>query len=207
MALRPTEGLAPERYEGEAGQARRRVIASIDRSHRFFTERAPARVVLFPASYALDEAQFAALRQAAARVSDIDGFYLHSVERHAPRPEEPQDWWIAFDAYESYRPAVSSENLLHSASGRWALLALHDDAVVVGGTPAFTDTLLERWPAHAEDAEIYGARRQVEAYLAGLARIGRRATVMQWLPSLLTHVYGPAEAARLLSIYQRLPSA
>ncbi len=207
MALRPTEGLAPERYEREAGEARSRVIARVDPSHEFFTDAASARAILFPVPYALDQGQFEAFRQAAATVGDTDGFYLHSVERHAPRPDEPQDWWISFDDYESYVRAVSLENVLHSASGRWGILALQSNEVVVGGLGAFTDALLDGWPSHAEGAEIYGARRQVEAYLADLARIGRRDTVERWLPSLLTHTYGSEEAARLLSIYQRLPSA
>ena len=207
MALRPTEGLAPERYEREAGEARSHVIARVDPSHEFFTDGAPARAIVFPVLYTLAEAQFEALRQAAATVGDRDGFYLHSVERHAPRPDQPQDWWISFDDYESYVRAVSLENVLHSPSGRWGVLALQANELVVGGSGAFTDALLDRWPSHVEDAEIYGARRQVEAYLADLARIGRRDTVERWLPSLLTHTYGPDETARLLSIYQRLPSA
>lgn len=92
MALRATEGLAPERYEREAGEALSQIVARVDPSHEFFTDAAAARAILFPASYALDEGQFEALRQAAAMVGDTDGFYLHSVERHAPRPDEPHDW-------------------------------------------------------------------------------------------------------------------
>jgi hypothetical protein len=203
MAARATEALTSERYDREAGAANARLIGRIDPSLQFFTEAAPARAILFEANYALTEDQFQALMAASRSIGEGDGFYVHMIERAANAvPDQPEDWWIAFDNYETYLTTVPPlENLLHSGQGSWALVMLMDGEVAVGGSRQFLDALLAAWPSYRNDGGIYGPTRQVDAYLDSLALHGRPEAVRKWLPGFLAHMYSEPDATRLLAVY------
>jgi hypothetical protein len=122
----------------------------------------------------------------------------------ANRPVEYSNneaWWFSLsDLAPSKEPSSfgpSLETAVVSPTRRWGILISHESHAVVGGSPAFVETLIERFPPFEEDSgQSIPACDQVKVFLSEV-RDGWQ-DPMSWLPQHLAHVYGNDRAAALL---------
>lgn len=110
-------------------------------------------------------------------------------------------WWFSLgDLAPAKGPSPfgpSLETAIVSPTGRWGILISHESHAVVGGAPAFVETLVERFAGSSDrGGESIPARDQVRVFLREV-RDGWH-DPMAWLPSHLTHVYGKERAEALL---------
>jgi hypothetical protein len=110
-------------------------------------------------------------------------------------------WWFSLSDLapakepSSFGPSV--ETAVVSPTGRWGILISHERHAVVGGSPAFVETLVERLPGSSDrGGESIPTRDQVRVFLREV-RDGWHEP-MAWLPGHLTHVYGKECAEALL---------
>jgi hypothetical protein len=122
----------------------------------------------------------------------------------ANRPVEYSNneaWWFSLSdlapAKEPSSFGPSLETAVVSPTGQWGILISHESHAVVGGSPAFVETLVERLPGSGDrGGESIPARDQVRVFLHEV-RDGWH-DPMAWLPGHLTHVYGKERAEALL---------
>jgi hypothetical protein len=113
-----------------------------------------------------------------------------------------QAWWFSVDdlapAKEASTFGPNGETAFISPSAQWGILVSHEDHAIVGGPPAFVETLTERFPPFTErdGSQSVSARDQVSVFLQEV-RDGWQ-DPMKWLPQHLTHIYGNERAGALL---------
>jgi hypothetical protein len=223
----PLDGARPlydTEWREDALPALRRIFDSDDPFRPQINSSLEGRALLFPVSYCLTEAQLKALGQAASTTTGDNGFFYtptegETVSLQVRRPDgrgsamlDPaimnlaRQWWIPFDDWESYADTgPHTDNALFSAAGAWGVLVSHEDHAVVAGSAAFVDALLQSWPAYTEPGgHPVTARQGAAAFVNELLCLRgsdvRDHAMRTWLPSLLVHVYGREEAARLLAL-------
>lgn len=221
-----TRALTAGEFEQQAGDTFREVFASTDPLDSPFTEAMTERAILFSGACRLDSGEAVALADAARDVGDR-GFYVTMTERPICRPfvrsdpdgdtpdqGEPQDWFVPFTDLATYvaresasRLQIDVENALLSPSGSWGAIFSHEHLVVIGGVTPFVGRLLDAWPdariaPTGGETRAYTSRESVLAWLRYLKwdRDQLRLDLPDWLPGLLRHVYGEAEAKRLQDV-------
>jgi hypothetical protein len=87
---------------------------------------------------------------------------------------------------------MSSEYALYSSAGNWGLIACHEYHGVLGSSPKFMEVVKKKLPNLDRQALIWLNYLQQEKVR------GKAPRLLEWLPKLLTHVYGQEEAQKLL---------
>jgi hypothetical protein len=160
---------------------------------KVFTSDVPCRGLIYPITYWLDEKTFEALRSAASGEND-QSFYLAFPEK--PRTSDgplPDRWRVPFD-YAPYRAVADLplEMAHYSTTGKWGVLTTSSQIALVGGSQMFAASLERKLDNDFEE----NARRFLHDYFAD-AQIGGWKT--DWLPPLMTHLFGADAASTLLA--------
>lgn len=203
----------------------REALAELDPWGEPFTPALSSRMILFPVGYCLEPQEIAAVAAAAGELGD-EGFFEFMTELEAPsaliegrRPrggdfgtyDQDPAWYFALDdldAYDTRDNYPFLETVLVSATGRWAILASHEQHAVIGGPEQFCASLTERFP----DLDVtdwvprpdLGRDGRVPPSLQVrlfLDEVRTWTDPMRWLPRHLEHIYGASEAASLLAAH------
>jgi len=125
-----------------------------------FAAQAESRAILFPVRF-LDEEQVSALSSAAATIGERNAFLQWTEGPESGVVELPLEYTI-------YKTLIAGagalENRLCSTQGTWGLLFSHEDHVVVGGTHAFVEALLDRFPPVQEAPVSYDVSPDMESW-------------------------------------------
>jgi len=106
-------------------------------------------------------------------------------------------WKYRCDTQKNYYSAmdiicpVGVENLNYSIKGTWGVIVSDFDFVLVGGSTAFNEKVIEQYPDYESVVKDYIAYWLEEERQNGID--------MSWLPLLLTHVFGRTKAIDLLN--------
>ena len=178
-----------------AGAAFHTVFRSSDPFDEPFQSTVEKRAILYPVEYHLSPAQYASLAAAAGAVGESHAF-LSAIEGYKDGDFEKFDHWrldLRSYPYKELREVgwfPLTENAVYSTNGSWGLLISHEQHALVAGKGAFMDSLTMAMP---------GLESQVNEFIATWKdNRDRLGSDVAWLTVLLTHVYGPKKAARLM---------
>ena len=193
--------LSEEKYQAEAAPALHRVFAYEDPWHEPFANGVEVRRLLYPVHAGLRDLDYPlldALVSVATRLED-DGFYVSIIERPTPDSEwsrrDDWHWYLPFaeiEAYGSLGDALSLERTLYSPSGRWGLMISHEDHALLGGEAVFFEAMREAIPGFDNIGQVQHFLSDWRYYNA------ETGADVSWIPDLLTHVYGPELAEKML---------
>jgi hypothetical protein len=148
-----------------------------------------ARALLYPESYMLEEAEFAAVARAGREVGDTHVIVSITEEFGVTAGADANHWQLRGTDYAAYQRLASVgvlENALYSPSGRWGLLMSHEQHAIAGGTARFIHELLATHPEWQKSPT-----RFVDDWLY---RHHHDHVDASWVPQVLRHVYGSGAA-------------
>ncbi|MGH3029796.1 MAG: hypothetical protein ACRDNE_03345 [Gaiellaceae bacterium] len=211
--------MSEDEFQREAGAAFRRTFRTTDPFRAPFSDNIEHRLLLYPLGwgYAFDADEREALAHAAAAVGD-DGFYVTYTERFRD-PPEPLDYFVPLEDIGGYGPLDEDRsalehadpflcNALVSPRGLWGAIISDEGHAVVGGSADFVRVLVDHYPRAATDPStgatetLTPPREQVYDMLLYYRFYGTLDSY-EWLPVLLEHVFGSAEAAGVLEEFER----
>ena len=183
--------LSEEEFRREAEPALRAVFAGIDPFDEPFAAEVKGRRILFEYWYELEHSLLDAVVEASSELGE-SGFYVSILDR--PKPEEQKDpfhWYVPFRVIERYRGLVGPlKNAVYSPKGIWGIMGSYEHHGLLGGTPGFVARV---------ESSVPGLDEQVYGFLANWDyNRSNFDSAIDWLPRLLTHVYGDRRAAQLL---------
>jgi hypothetical protein len=98
-----------------------------------------------------------------------------------------------YSSYESspddLKYITSSENILLSPKGEWGIITSHEHHALLGGNQEFIDRIISSVP------EI---QNQVYEFLEYWKYYKKNGTYVDWIPSLLEHIYGKDKSSQIL---------
>ena len=191
-------------FQSEAEPLFRQVFTGSDPTVTPFTSTVSARRILYPCFFDFEEAiPSKAIVRAAKTIGDTACYITKTIRSF----EEPNHCYIPLSEFEAgYAGQPGSTNLIgvrlkmdvygmyitiFSASGRWGLMLVEEGLALLGGTSEFVEAL---------QANVPTLDKQVYAYLQDLKQsklAGMRLTI-DWLPGLLSHIYGDETGEKLL---------
>ena len=184
----PPRELTQKEWREAGAPARNRIFASDDPYEEPFLAEVGSRGLLFPLAYAHAGRELDAIRAAAASLGETTCYlqlYLFG--------EDEWPYWeldlTEVDPYEGI-PFIR-ENSLFSRAGAWGVLVSDENHALVAGDETFVQTLVSG--LDPPDLDAHALR-----FLAHFEDL--RATFGQgyeWLPVLLTHLYGEEHAREL----------
>lgn len=87
---------------------------------------------------------------------------------------------------------IISENIIYSDTGRWGIMLSHECNGLLGGTPEFIEEVQAAIPDL--DLQVYGFLKRLQGFKSDRPL----SVTLDWLPGLLSHVYGSEIAEKLL---------
>ena len=184
----------------------RQVFVDDDAFTAPLNERVEARAIVYPSSgsYWIEPPLTDALITAASNQGDR-GCYISLLWR--PQ-NEPRHWYIPFDEfievyveesekyaeYQFSQQADLCESVIYSPQGKWGIILSHENHGVIGGTAQFIEDIRSIVPFF--DRQVY-AFLEYFRYCKNTSPIG--VVTIDWLPGLLTNVYGQEMAEQILT--------
>lgn len=173
------------------------VFRSADPFDEPFQDDIAQRLIFYPTWYELEDADYAALAESAASLGETSAF-ISLIEGYKGEHFEQWDHWLIDLHPRPYHYLgqlgwlTLMENAIYSVNGSWGILISHEQHAVIGGANLFMETF-KRQAAGAED--------QVQEFLSTWRnnRDQWRECKLDWLPGLLSHIYGPHHAKQLLA--------
>jgi hypothetical protein len=197
MVTNMIEQLLDQGELAKAEQAFTAVFQSADPFDGPLRPTIESRIILYPtAGFTLYEDQYNALAQAAMAIGESEAILSFTWGYTGHDFEKRKHWKIEFGSYESYRSMsdrifMMVENTIYSTKGTWGVIISQERHAVIGGPRRFMDVLSAKLP----DIDNQG-----KDFLATWKdRRNRLHSKIDWLPGLLTHVYGPDKAKELLA--------
>lgn len=181
-------------FETEALPALRRVFVSDDPVDAPASPTTASRAIWYPVGFRLELSELQAIESAARGIGET-AMYVTVLER----PQEfAQDrayhWFIPFEergAYEELGHAFVLENAIYSTLGTWGVMISQLDHAIVAGTSEFVSGLFRAVGSSPED--------QMDRFLDYWRAPDVPSESSDWIPGLLTHVFGPRKTADYLS--------
>jgi hypothetical protein len=190
-------GLTERDYDLVAKPIYQKVFTGNNAFDQPFSQEISEKVILYPVDYYLEQPFLDALVKAAS-IEDI-GCYLTLLQVDIQEFNEPIQAYLKLDelidAYISGSMPVDlfTDYSLFSAKGLWGCMVSHEDHAVLGGSNLFMKVIRENIPNL--DCQIHG---WLQSY-----KIAKKHEflILDWLPNLLTHIYGMDQAQELLEMY------
>lgn len=191
--------LTEAEFQSEAEPLVRQVFINDDSFGQPFAPNVPVRIIIYEYFYCIEPPLLDAVVVAASSLGD-QGFYFSSLWR--PREKVTNDpypyhWYIPWADVSHYRDgsdifgAIISASVLYSPQGKWGIMTSHEHYGLLGGTQEFVDGVRQLVPDL--DEQIYGFLeywQNCKTYYKGAKT--------DWIPGLLTQVYGEQTAQKLL---------
>lgn len=192
----------------EARIAFERVFVTADPYGEPFSSGVARRSLVFPTDhYALNDAQYTALADAAHASGDVSAFIVDIEDwrdRRSWGDKRRELWEVVLGSVNPYRslPAESNISLMQTAmfsqSGLWGLQQSDEFHAIVGGDHTFMDAF-ELGLGVDHETQI---RSWIDYWYEGQRAGWADAT---WLPRHLQHLIGPQRASELLAHSQTPP--
>jgi len=194
--------LTEEQYRVEAEPVLRQVFVNDDPFNHPFSSKVTARRIIYPCSSYVEQPLIDAVIAAASKIGDI-GCYISLIwstgdgtdHAYVPLsefieaytgPPGPQRIEVKLNM------DIISENIIYSDTGRWGIMLSHECNGLLGGTPEFIEEVQAAIPDL--DWQVYGFLRRLQGFKSDRPL----SVTLDWLPGLLTHVYGSEAAEKLL---------
>ena len=183
----------------------RRVFVNDNPFIRPLNDRVQARAIVYPCSagYWIEPPLTDALITAASNLGDR-GCYISLLWR--PQ-NEPWHWYIPFEEfievyveesqkyveYQFSQQASLCETVIYSPQGKWGIILSHEFHGVIGGSAEFLEDIRSVVPFFDEQVYAFLERLRYfkQTYRSELV-------TLDWLPGLLTNVYGKEVAEQIL---------
>jgi len=190
-------------YYQEAEPILRQVFIQDNPIEEVFASGIEERKIIYRYKYEIDSTLAEALIDAASRIGDR-GCYL-SLLWKTSRPNYVNHCYIPFsefwstyinkenESYSRIRFFSVSENVLYSPQGKWGIMFSHEGYALLGGISGFMEKISNLLPNL--DSQVY----QFLEYLQYCQANYYGTQLSWWLPRLLSHVYGPEMAQRILN--------
>ena len=198
--------LTETQYQAEAEPAFRLVFTTNNPSadEGVFTPNISSRKILHPCySYVEPQSLMEAIIAAASNLGDAGCYILLTCEL----PGKPRHCYISLSEFAD--PEISPETQLgltfisdyfiYSERGKWGLALSGANYGLLGGSPKFIEEVRAGFPELDEQVYEflqYWRDERDDALSRGLPDY--ISPIGNWLPQLLTHVYGAEEAEKLL---------
>ncbi|MGK7874025.1 MAG: hypothetical protein AB4426_12145 [Xenococcaceae cyanobacterium] len=191
--------LSEAQYQAEAEPILRRVFVNDDPFEEPFSPNITGRIIIYPCYNYLETPLIDALIAAASSLGDTS-CYLTQLWRDE---KEPNHCYIPLlQLHEFYccssgnnklieKIKLLSEYVIYSGQGKWGLMVSHEHHGMLGGSPEFIEAVYQVIPDL--DRQVYDFLKNFQLSKAA----GMRLT-LEWLPELLTHVYGIDAAEKML---------
>jgi hypothetical protein len=211
--------LSEKLYIKEAEPLLRKVFLNDDPFGIVLHPNITRRAILYPIWGDPDKELLEAIFNSAKKVGDT-GCYLTNLNRYPDVENEINHCYIPLSSFETFVNSQSLvniilESIIYSASGSWGLMISHEHHGVLGGDSEFMesmrqflpdlDTQIHSWLLYFKEEKEYksfnnlsGLTKEEKEYrsfnnLTGLT--------LDWLPTLLIHIYGDKYASTLLKQY------
>lgn len=196
--------LTESEFKSEAEPVLRRVFASDNPfDHQPFAIQIPVRRILFGLEYDLKfiirPPLIDAIVAAASSIGDTGCYFTALLRMNQEVNGEFNHWYIPFAEisaykkhdYEVFRSAFNWENVLYSPQGEWGIMTSHEGHGLLGGTQEFVDEVRRRIPDL--DEQVYPFLKLWQYH-----KTHNKGAKTDWLPGLLTQIYGYETAAKML---------
>lgn len=202
--------LTDTQFRLEAEHLLRQVFVHDNAYEQPFAPNVPVRKVIYPCFGNFKEAvSIEALITAATEIGDTGCYISLGIVESG----QPSHCYVPLpELYEGYAGKPGSDKLIgvqlgmyvhkiyttiFSDRGKWGILTAEDGLALLGGTFEFI-TILQRYIPNL-DTQVYLFLESLQALKAD----GLQLTI-EWLPELLTHVYGEETSQKLLQETQLL---
>jgi hypothetical protein len=166
------------------------VFASEDPYRKPFQPTIQPRLLLYWFRYGLLEREAWLIPVTKAiRALGEDGFYLTLLGQPGP---EPHHWYVPIDEASLYIKTVfPCENAIYSVNGRWGIMCSEEDHAIAAGPQEFIDIIYNSVPDWDYRLNLF-----LENW-KGYHKQNNRIKI-DWLPTLLSHVYGVETTQKML---------
>lgn len=193
--------LTDAQYQIEAEPILRKVFVNDDPFDNTFSPNITERLILYRCETYLEPDLVEGLVAAASDLGDTN-CYLINLFRD---DKKPNDYYLSLselhDEYVGYScnniPTEEGldidlwiEYVIYSAQGKWGLMVSHEHHGMLGGSSKFINKVREFVPNLDEQVYLFLKKLKSISY-SPHARL-------DWLPELLTHIYGQEKAEMLL---------
>lgn len=194
--------LTETEFHLEAEPCLRKIFVNDNPFDHPFSSRVTARKIIYPCSNYVDQPLIDAVIAAASKIGDI-GCYISLIWSN---PDSPVHAYVPLSEFlEAYTGPpgpqrievklnmdIISENIIYSDTGRWGIMLSHECNGLLGGTPEFMEEVQAAIPDL--DLQVYGFLRRLQGFKSDRPLF----VTLDWLPGLLSHVYGSKIAEKLL---------
>jgi len=189
--------LTEDEFKVEAEPALRQIFLRDNPFEPAFSPDVPGKRILFGLEYDLKyivrPPLIDAVVSAASSTGDM-GCYFTKLWRTTGS----NHWYLPFSEISAYKEGNEefqfvflSENVLYSPQGKWGLMTSHEYHGLLGGTQEFIDEVHRLVPDL--DEQVYGFLENWQHH-----KIHSRGAKTDWLPGLLTQIYGQETAKKML---------
>lgn len=193
--------LTKAQYEAEAEPILRKVFVNDDPFDNTFSPNITERLILYRCEPYLEFNLIEGLITGASYLGDTHCYLRNLSSSIDPETKiiEPQNYYMLLS--ELYEEQVGAglnidfsfwiDYVIYSPQGTWGLMISHESHGMLGGSPKFINKIREFEPTLDNQIELFLQKFQsIKRHIPG-ARL-------EWLPGLLTHVYGQVIAEKML---------
>lgn len=162
-----------------------------------FTDKVECKQILYQYTYILNLEQKKSIESCVGQYYGDDGFFVSALGGSHHKDNIPSEsWYVPFNEYEDfYRhipvPSVLVlENIMYSQRGNWGIISSDEWHAVIGGANDFIQLLNKAIPDL--DDQVFGFLNLWNAYHKDYG------TKVDWLPTLMGHVYGEEQGKNIL---------
>jgi hypothetical protein len=127
-------------------------------------------------------------------VKDLEqeGFYASILNRPGPEDQSiPYHWYVPLSDIKDYGERIgAAENAIYSTVGGWGIICSHEDHALIGGS----EKMIDRFRLDIPDL----MDRVYEFLDVWLYYHERNRADISWIPGLLQHIYGEADAPKII---------
>ena len=196
--------LTKQEFKEEAEPMLYRVFETIKPLEETFCAHITGRTIIYPYYNNIELPLTQAIISAAVSLEDV-GCYLSNFYKEET---QYQHCYVPLSEFiEGYLGPVNSHKLIgykldfnpyfsegaiYSATGKWGIRKCLDGFGILGGPQEFLAEIRQSVPDI--DRQIYGYLKEIQKW----KKLSPNALRIDWLPRLLTHVYGSEVAERIL---------
>ncbi|MEL4896597.1 hypothetical protein [Crocosphaera sp. Alani8] len=193
--------LTEAEYEAKAEPILRKVVVNDDPFRNPFSPNITERLILFRCEPYLEFNLIEGLITAASYLGDTHCYLRNFSLLIDPETKiiEPQNYYMSLSEF--YEEQVGAglnidfsfwiDYIIYSPQGTWGLMISHESHGMLGGSPQFINKIREFVPNLDNQIQLFLQKFQsIKRHIPG-ARL-------EWLPGLLTHVYGQKKGKKLL---------
>ena len=193
--------LTEKQYQNEGKLLFDKVFVSNSAIDEPFSSHIIERLILYRYEPYLDDLLINGLIHAASNLGDTGCYIVHFSQNE----KTPNYFYIPLpELLEAYEGTVTNDLLngaefdidywldyaLYSATGKWGLMISHEHHGLLGGSSNFIDEMRKYVPNL--DRQVYDFINKYQQ-MKGLPNV-----TIEWIPKLLTHIYGKKNAEKML---------